>query len=139
MLCLAGEGELRVELEALATHLGISDRVRFLGAIPGVRPYYRAADALVSTSVIGGLSMAYLEALAFGLPLVATNTGGTGVLLREGKNGFLFASCPQTRLLPHCLSRWRAADQADLAAAARVAAAAHVIERNVQDYQALLG
>jgi len=50
--------------------------------------YYYISDFFISASQREGLSIAYLEAMAFGLPLVSTKTAGTDELLIDGKNGF---------------------------------------------------
>ena len=76
-LSLIGEGYLKEELELLATRLGV--RVHFLGkvnheSIPG---YLRQADVFVLPSLNEGMSNAIIEAMACGLPVIATDTGGS--------------------------------------------------------------
>ncbi|MDQ5883430.1 MAG: hypothetical protein QG654_343, partial [Patescibacteria group bacterium] len=66
--------------------------IKLVGNVDDVYMYCRAADFLISTSYIEGLSIAFLEALAFDLPIIATQTGGTGVLLQDGVNGFLISN-----------------------------------------------
>jgi glycosyltransferase involved in cell wall biosynthesis len=73
---LAGEGERRAELEALARELGVEGRVRFLGHRPEVEGLLAALDLLVVTSDREGLSNAMLEALAAGIPVVSTPVSG---------------------------------------------------------------
>ncbi len=92
ILLIAGEGELRSSLEEKVKKLDLEESVFFLGAVKDIYTYYRASDFLVSTSLIEGMSMSYLEALAFGLPLIATETGGTKMLLKEGQNGIYIRS-----------------------------------------------
>jgi glycosyltransferase involved in cell wall biosynthesis len=93
-LLLAGEGPLRRELQALATELGLSDRVRFAGAVPQAQlpTYYSAVDALVLASSREGWANVLLEAMACGTPVVASPVWGTpevvaapaaGVLMKE--------------------------------------------------------
>jgi glycosyltransferase involved in cell wall biosynthesis len=53
-----------------------------------VERFYKSSDLFVSSSDIEGLSIAYLEALSCGLPLVATKTAGTDELIRNGENGY---------------------------------------------------
>jgi sugar transferase (PEP-CTERM/EpsH1 system associated) len=85
---IAGDGPLRGDLEARAAALGIADRVRFLGHVPDVETVYAALDLFVLSSVSEGLSNTILEAMASGLPVVATRVGGADELIEEGRTGF---------------------------------------------------
>ena len=72
---------------------------RSLGALPprDARELMRAADVLVNTSFHEGMSGAILEAMAEGLPILASNAEGNLALVQENKNGFLFSvDDPQT-------------------------------------------
>jgi glycosyltransferase involved in cell wall biosynthesis len=83
-LAVAGDGALRSRLESLAHELGISEHVRFLGAVPDgeLRDWYRAADAFVLPTVAyEGFGIATAEALASGTPVVGTPVGATPELL----------------------------------------------------------
>lgn len=89
-LVLAGAPGRREESQrALAAfldetaRLGLTDDVRHVGSVEDLAPLYLAADALVSPSAHEGLSLAHVEALAAGLPIVATAVGGTPELARE--------------------------------------------------------
>jgi len=86
---LAGEGPERARLEAEAGRLGVGDRVRFLGRRADVPELLAAADAFVLPSLYEGSPLAVLEAMAAGLPLVATAVGGTGELVADGESGLL--------------------------------------------------
>lgn len=78
-LTIVGSGPLRAELEALAGHLGVAQRVRFLGEIPhaDLPELYRSADMLVLASAREGWANVLLEAMACGTPVVATNVNGS--------------------------------------------------------------
>lgn len=84
---LVGDGELRGEFEARAIGLGITDRVRFLGAVPeaNLPAVYNAADLLVLPSTTRGeaFGMVILEAMASGLPVIATDLPGVRTLALE--------------------------------------------------------
>jgi glycosyltransferase involved in cell wall biosynthesis len=75
-LVLAGDGDRRGPLEERARALGIDARVRFLGTRRDVPAVLGALDLFVLPSVIEGLGITLIEAMAAGLPCVATRTGG---------------------------------------------------------------
>jgi phosphatidylinositol alpha-1,6-mannosyltransferase len=91
-LNLIGTGDALATLKALAHKLGIESRVNFVGYVPRekIAEYYRAAHVFVLPSYNEGMALAALEAMAAGLPLVLTRTGGTEELVCEGENGFTF-------------------------------------------------
>jgi glycosyltransferase involved in cell wall biosynthesis len=76
-LALVGDGPERAALERRARDHGILGAVRFAGSAEDVAPWLRAADAFVLPSRTEGLSLALLEAMATGLPVIATDVGGT--------------------------------------------------------------
>jgi phosphatidylinositol alpha-1,6-mannosyltransferase len=75
---IAGDGDDRPRLEALARSAGVSNRVRFLGAVGGddLPDLYRAADVFVMPSTGEGFGIAYLEAMACGTPAVGLAVKG---------------------------------------------------------------
>ena len=90
-LVLAGDGPLRSGLEQLASELGIAGKVIFLGDRRDIGAVLRSLDVAVLTSKSEALSNAILEAMAAGLPVVASRVGGNTELVEEGKTGFLFS------------------------------------------------
>lgn len=72
----------------LARRLGIAERVRFVGAVSDVRPYYAAADAFILATLYDPQPNAALEAMACALPVVTTPKCGAAELLAEGESGF---------------------------------------------------
>ena len=84
-----GDGGLRAVLEQEATILGLGDRVRFLGYYPHVATILAAADLVVSPSLREGMQVSLLEAMAAGLPVVATAVGGTTDAVAHGETGLL--------------------------------------------------
>lgn len=72
----SGEGE-RVRLEALASSLGVADRIEWRGAVDDTAPQYRSADVVIAPSRWDGLSLALLEALACGAAIVASDVNGS--------------------------------------------------------------
>ena len=91
VLALAGSGPDQERLRALAARLGVSDRVRFLGFVPGadLPGLYRLADVFAIASEAELQSLVTMEAMASGLPVVAVNAGALGELVHPGENGFL--------------------------------------------------
>jgi glycosyltransferase involved in cell wall biosynthesis len=91
VLALAGSGPDAERLRALAARLGVAERVRFLGFIPGadLPGLYRLADVFAIASEAELQSLVTMEAMASGLPVVAVDAGALGELVHPGENGFL--------------------------------------------------
>ncbi|MFO0673162.1 MAG: glycosyltransferase family 4 protein [Polyangiaceae bacterium] len=88
-LDIVGDGESRTELEALARSLGLSERVAFHGYLADPRPVLARADAALASSRKEGLGIAFLEAMAMGLPLVTVPVGGLTEIVRDGETGHI--------------------------------------------------
>jgi glycosyltransferase involved in cell wall biosynthesis len=86
---IVGDGPLKEESVRLADALGVAGKVSFLGHLDDVGPVYRDLDVLVLTSDFEGTPLVVLEAMAHGLPVVATTVGDVPVLIRDGREGFL--------------------------------------------------
>jgi len=106
-LWLAGQGELRTRLESLSGALGLAGSVKFLGAVPHDELLKIYAEAPVSAVVLAsidlgsgvheGIPVALIEAMSYGIPVVATATGGTPELLVPG-TGLLVPPADPTAL-----------------------------------------
>ena len=90
-LMLIGYGEERQSLEGLVKELDLGDRVTFVGKVPNekVPEYMAASDIFVLPSLSEGFPVVILEAMASGLPIVATKVGGLPEIVKDGENGFL--------------------------------------------------
>jgi UDP-glucose:(heptosyl)LPS alpha-1,3-glucosyltransferase len=86
-LIVVGKDRRQDAAERLADKLGVAARVRFLGGIEDVRPYYGAADVFCLPSLYDPMPNAALEAFACGLPVVTSTTSGAAELVEEGSNG----------------------------------------------------
>jgi glycosyltransferase involved in cell wall biosynthesis len=90
-LLIVGDGPCRAELEHLINELGLSSRVHLLGERDDIPRVLRALDIFTLPSLGEGISNVILEAMATGLPVVATRVGGNPELVRDGVTGFLVA------------------------------------------------
>ncbi|MES2124540.1 MAG: glycosyltransferase [Gemmatimonadota bacterium] len=88
-LDVVGDGEERRALEQLASELGIAARVHFHGFQDDVRRYLVGAGQFVLSSVSEGIALTLLEAMACGLPVVATDVGGNREVVVQGETGLL--------------------------------------------------
>jgi glycosyltransferase involved in cell wall biosynthesis len=88
-LVLVGDGEDRLAVESLTRQLGISDRVRLLGYRDDLGALYSAFDVFLLTSANEGAPVVVIEALAAGVPVVATDAGGTASVVDAGETGLL--------------------------------------------------
>jgi glycosyltransferase involved in cell wall biosynthesis len=86
---IAGDGPLRQELVALAEDLGLRDRVHFLGFRSDASALMGSLDVLVVPSLTEGSPLVTLEAMAAGVPVVASAVGGIPDQVRHGKEGLL--------------------------------------------------
>lgn len=86
---IVGEGPLRPALEQQAHQLGLDQTVRFWGAQADMAPLYRDCDLLALTSDSEGSPNVVLEAMASGLPVIGTRTGGVAELVDHGVTGFV--------------------------------------------------
>jgi colanic acid/amylovoran biosynthesis glycosyltransferase len=91
-LVLAGDGEMRAEIETLIADYGLQSRVRITGWISSeqVRAEILAARALVLPSFAEGLPVVIMEAMALRRPVLTTYVAGIPELVRPGENGWLF-------------------------------------------------
>lgn len=88
-LIIAGEGDQREELQSLADRLGIDQRVHFAGYRRDTAKILESLDLYVQPSRYEGMSLAVLEAMATGLPVVASAVDGNCELIQEGASGWL--------------------------------------------------
>ncbi len=91
-LVLIGDGPQRADIEAAAAAAGVSERVRLLGHREDVAELLPGLDVFVLPSLSEGMSNTLLEAMACGLPVVASRVGGNVELVGDGVNGMLFPS-----------------------------------------------
>ena len=90
-LRLAGNGPKKDELKRLVDEFGLGEHVHFLGYLneDEIISALRSSDLFVLPSFIEGLPVSAMEAMAVGLPVIATNIAGTSELIEDGKTGLL--------------------------------------------------
>jgi len=89
-LTIVGSGPLENDLKALTRKIGGEHYINFAGRQGNVIPFLRSADIFVLPSREEGMSIALLEAMASGLPCVASNVDGNREVIKHGENGLLF-------------------------------------------------
>lgn len=88
-LVLVGDGELRKNIENHVKELGIDDKVSFLGLRNDISSLMHNSDAFVLPSLYEGIPMTLIEAMASGLPIVATDVGGVSEMISNSVEGIL--------------------------------------------------
>ena len=90
-LIIVGDGSLREELKEKSYQLGIKNKVIFMGERDNVSEILKTFDIFVLPSLNEGMSNTILEAMATGIPVIASNVGGNPELVIDGRTGFLFS------------------------------------------------
>jgi N-acetyl-alpha-D-glucosaminyl L-malate synthase BshA len=103
-LVLVGDGPERPAVEALARELGVAERVRFLGLLPRFADLLARSDLFVLPSATESFGLAALEALACGVPVVASEVGGLPEVVRNRETGLLVPPADPGALAAACLS-----------------------------------
>ena len=77
-------------LRTVVDRLELDDRIRLVPIVEDTRPWYRMADILVSASDLESMPRSIIEAMAFGLPVVAARAFGVAEIIEDGVTGWLF-------------------------------------------------
>ena len=88
-LRIAGAGPLRARLQQQCRQYGVGSQVKFLGHLEELDEFYASVDLLVHPSLSEGLPLVILEAMASGLPIVATRVGGVPEVLEHAVHGYM--------------------------------------------------
>jgi glycosyltransferase involved in cell wall biosynthesis len=136
---LIGDGELRVDIEQQIASLGLSHRVTLAGWQRDMPPIYAAMDALVLPSLNEGTSVTAIEAMAAGIPVVATAVGGMPDLIADAQTGLLAPPGDAQALADRVIGLLRDPKQArSLAMAGRQDVLARFgVERLIRDMESL--
>ncbi len=127
---LAGDGDERSALEMQAASLGLASHVAFPGFRSDFETLVAAADVAVLSSLAEGFALSLIQALAGGLPVVATRVGGAAEVIEEGRNGFLVppADAPAMALAVTRVLALSPAERAAFSIAARASAQRFSVE-----------
>ena len=133
---VVGKDKRRARYEAHARALGIQERVRFVGAVSDVRPYYAASDVFVLATLYDPQPNAALEAMACALPVVTTRGCGVAELIAEGETGFV-RDALDVAGMAEALDRLEPDAGRSIGLAARAAIAPFTPEAMAREYLAL--
>jgi len=139
-LLLAGQGSQEQQLAALADRLGVADHVRFLGHVPNAAlpALYRGADVFVMPGVAELQSLATLEAMACGLPVIAADAMALPHLVHPGINGYLYPPGDTTALAAHATTLLSRANlRQEMGQASRRIAAQHDLTATLEQFETL--
>jgi len=137
---LIGDGPMRPAIEERARALGLAADVLVAGLQHDVRPFLAAADAVaLCSTAVETFSIAALEAMSLGRPVVLSNIGGAADMVRPGTEGFLFPAGDTKALVERLAALSDADTRQRMGAAARETIEARFSERGMVDsYEALL-
>ena len=134
-LVLVGDGSQRPRVEAAIQATGLADGVHLTGRVTEIWPHLADADVFVLASPSEALGIAIIEAMAAGLPVVATDAGGIPELVRPGVTGELFAVRDDRELARKLITLLESPDRrAAMSAAALEEARAMRMERSLAEY-----
>lgn len=136
-LLLVGDGPLHQALIQQAAQAGIGDRVRLAGRRDNIPSLLAAMDAFACSSLSEGMSNALLEAMASGLPVVATDVGDNAVVVRDGTDGLIVPAGSADAIQQALATLVRDHEVRErLAKAARTRAASFDFDQTVRAYEA---
>jgi glycosyltransferase involved in cell wall biosynthesis len=137
-LVLVGDGPHRPAVEAAVRRLELGDSVQLAGRTTNIWPYLADADVFALASPSEALGVAIMEAMAGGLPVVASDVGGIPELVTPGVTGELFAPGDHAALADKLIALLRAPERlAAMSKAARAAADDMRMEHRVEEYLGL--
>ncbi len=102
-LWIIGEGSEREKLKLEIENWTLEINVKLLGARQDVSPYYTQADAFLLTSNAEGWGLAVVEAASFGLPIIMTDVGCAGEVIKNGESGLVIPAGDKEKLIENML------------------------------------
>jgi glycosyltransferase involved in cell wall biosynthesis len=136
---IAGDGDCLPDLKRLAEEIALDEHVRFLGEVRDIPTLLARASLFVLPSLTEGISLTLLEAMARGLPVVATRVGGNPEVVVDGQTGLLVPAGAPSELAAAMLQLCRATeDGRRMGLAGRVRVEQHFeVRRMVAEYENL--
>jgi UDP-glucose:(heptosyl)LPS alpha-1,3-glucosyltransferase len=135
LLVVGGTPDLVDEARRQAEAVGVADRVHLVGRLADPAPAFRAADLFALPSAYESFGLVVLEALAYGVPVLATPVGVVPDVVVDGVNGFIVDDPSR---IGDALERFAASSREGLAAAARASAEEHDWSRIADRYVELM-
>jgi len=132
-LILIGDGPDAPVAREMAEDLGVLDRMRFVGIVDTVAPLLNAADLFLLPSGTESFGLVALEAMASGVPVIASDTGGIPEVVEHGVTGFLAPVGDVDRMASHAIELLRDED-----ARRRMGRAARDRARTLFNYQRIV-
>jgi glycosyltransferase involved in cell wall biosynthesis len=136
---IAGDGPCLTDVKQLSRDLGLGERVRFLGEVRDIPALLACASLFVLPSLTEGISLTLLEAMARGLPVVATRVGGNPEVVVDGETGLLVEAGNPSDLADAMVRLLRAPEECHrMGLAGRDRVERHFnVRRMVAEYEAL--
>jgi glycosyltransferase involved in cell wall biosynthesis len=100
---LAGDGPDTSKVAAAVERYRLGDSFRLLGPVEDLPGFYQGIDLYLNTSLHEGMPMTILEAMSYGIPVVAPNVGGLKEMLEDGKEGYLVNGREPEEFAKRCL------------------------------------
>jgi glycosyltransferase involved in cell wall biosynthesis len=138
-LVFVGDGAMRAQVQRLVGERQLTDSVVFAGEQSDVRPTVAAFDVgLICSTKVETFSLAALELLASGIPMVMSNIGGASEIVEDGVNGLLFPSGDSEEFVRHLKTLADPATRRTFQAQARKSVERYSIDKMMQAYVALI-
>lgn len=100
---LAGDGPQKILLQEQIKKKGLQDRFMLAGHVDNMADFYQGLHLFLNTSLHEGLPMSVLEAMSFGIPVIASNIGGIPEIITNGKDGYLLPEPDPNLFAEKCL------------------------------------
>jgi len=140
---LAGDGPGRGKLKALVEKYGLNGSFEFLGHVENMHEFYKGLDLYINTSLHEGIPMSVLEAMSYGLPVIAPRVGGLPEIIEDGAEGFLIDTRDPRTFSKKCLllandrALWQKMSRAALEKVTNHFSVSHMVEKYLTLYDKL--
>jgi len=136
-LIIVGDGIMKKELDEYVQTNRLDSNIHLVGLQQDVISYLFASECFISTSFIEGLSVAYVEALAAGLPIISTKSAGTEELITDGWNGF-YVTENNSEGIVAAIEKYEQSNKKQMSYNAAIRAKTFSIDKSVSRYLELI-